>query len=450
MPYDEWTFIALIYDGSDMNLYLNDSLIFTWPISQSFMSNNSPLDIGRDVPGHTEFFKGCLDDIRIYNRALTFPELMTLYHDQTGNIHKFDFELESKNNIVSKTDKGKCGAIINFDAPLLKQDCDKADLLQVEGPRTGSFFNVGFTTVAFAASGLKGRNEVSSFEVNVIDEEKPELTCPADVILTANKGESGMIVSYQEALVVDNCTAVTTKLLKGFTSGSKFPLGITDVTYEAVDKAGNTAECSFKVNVSSIHDPTLPAAVPNTISINQDSIKVLVPSPDTSLPKFICSPDVTLPCEFNMNGAKVFYTVPVASINGIAVAVKLIAGLKSGDVFPIGITHVSYMAENAFGNIAKCSFNVNVTCQDEWNITCPSNISMNVDKGKCGAVATFSVPQVNGTMPIEVKQTNGQKSGSPFKVGVTQNSFVETDKSGKQQECSFTVTVIDNEKPNII
>ena len=448
LPDDEWSFIAMVYDGSDMNLYLNDSLIFTWPVSQNFIANNSALDIGRDVPGHAEFFKGCLDDIRIYNRALTFQELKTLYNDQTSNTHKFDFALESKENIISSTDKGKCGAVINFPPPVLKQDCDKAILLQVAGAQSGSFFDIGYTTIAYVATGIKGRKEVNSFEIQVVDGEKPELTCPVDIVLNANSGEMGMIVSYQEPQAIDNCKDASSKLLKGLASGSKFPIGITNVTYEAMDKAGNTNECSFNVTVTSTPDPIKPPIIPNPIPRNIDTSKV-VSTPDSSSPEFICTSDMTLPCEFNMNGAKVFYVKPSALYKGVAIPIKLIAGLESGDVFPIGITRVSYMAESTSGNIAKCSFNVNVTCKDEWNISCPSNIIMNTDKGKCGAMATFSIPQVNGTMPVEIKQTNGQKTGSVFNVGITKNSFSGTDKTGQSLECSFTITVIDNEKPNI-
>ncbi|MEP0862682.1 MAG: T9SS type A sorting domain-containing protein [Ignavibacterium sp.] len=44
------------------------------------MPDNKPLEIGRDVPGTTEYFYGKLDDIKIFNRALTYQEVKNLYN----------------------------------------------------------------------------------------------------------------------------------------------------------------------------------------------------------------------------------------------------------------------------------------------------------------------------------------------------------------------------------
>jgi hypothetical protein len=429
LPDDEWAFIALVYDRSDLNLYLNDSLIFTYPLSQSFVANHSPLDIGRDVPGHTEFFKGCFDDIRIYDRVLTPRDLTALYQDASGNVPRFDFKLQSKDNVEAASDKGKCGATVRFSAPELKQDCGSAMLTQVAGPSSGSIFDAGYTTVAFAASG-NGRKEVTSFEVYVADKEKPQLTCPADINLTASAGQTSMTATYTEPTPTDNCPAVSLKLIKGSPSGSKFPIGASEVTYEATDKAGNKAECTFKVNVS-------PAAAP------KPEVKDLVP------PSIFCPADIKVNCETGSKTAKVTYTKPTAMDNGKDVPVKLIAGLESGEAFPAGVTKITYSAEDAAGNAAKCSFNVTVTCEEKWTLSCTSDITQETDKGKCGATVAYPLPVVSRSSFIGVVQTQGQRTSTLFKVGTTLNTYTATDNLGAKQECSFNIKVIDNEKPEI-
>jgi len=51
--------------------------------------------------------------------------------------------------------------------------------------------------------------------------------------------------------------SVTVNRIEGPASGSTFPIGMTTVTYEAVDECGNTETCSFKVTVE---EPALPCS----------------------------------------------------------------------------------------------------------------------------------------------------------------------------------------------
>jgi hypothetical protein len=98
----EWYFIALTYDGVTAKFYVDgvaDSLSFT-NTTQQLTPNASSLYIGVDHPGSTEFFHGCLDDIRIYNRALTPEEIEYLYLMKKDMISlSADWNLISLDNI---------------------------------------------------------------------------------------------------------------------------------------------------------------------------------------------------------------------------------------------------------------------------------------------------------------------------------------------------------------
>ena len=71
----DWTFIAFTYDGTNYKGYMNDN------ITKSDSGGTTEFDlfrIGRNRNGNT-FFSGAIDELRIYNRALTDSEISSLY-----------------------------------------------------------------------------------------------------------------------------------------------------------------------------------------------------------------------------------------------------------------------------------------------------------------------------------------------------------------------------------
>ncbi len=75
-----WHNIAITYDGMVLKAYFDGGLMGTCSISDSFSPCTDSLYIGLDPPGYPEcFHDGALDDIRIYNRALSAVEVKALY-----------------------------------------------------------------------------------------------------------------------------------------------------------------------------------------------------------------------------------------------------------------------------------------------------------------------------------------------------------------------------------
>ena len=50
-----------------------------WQISKDLPPNNSSLVIGYDPMGGDEYFVGDMDDVRLFNRALSEKEMQELY-----------------------------------------------------------------------------------------------------------------------------------------------------------------------------------------------------------------------------------------------------------------------------------------------------------------------------------------------------------------------------------
>jgi Concanavalin A-like lectin/glucanases superfamily/Domain of unknown function (DUF1929)/Bacterial Ig domain len=76
LPLNTWSHLAGSYDGSTLRLYVNGVQVATQPVTGALVSSTAPLRIGgNSVWG--EYFSGLIDDVRVYNRALTPTEIQS-------------------------------------------------------------------------------------------------------------------------------------------------------------------------------------------------------------------------------------------------------------------------------------------------------------------------------------------------------------------------------------
>ncbi|MFA5911139.1 MAG: Calx-beta domain-containing protein [Vicinamibacterales bacterium] len=76
MPLNAWTHVAMTYDGANIRLYVNGVLVRTRAYAGNIITSARALTIGgNSIWG--EWFAGLIDDVRIYNRALTLAEVQT-------------------------------------------------------------------------------------------------------------------------------------------------------------------------------------------------------------------------------------------------------------------------------------------------------------------------------------------------------------------------------------
>ena len=73
-----WTPIAGVFDGTSLKVYLNGTLDRTTPAPKPPQGSTGPLFIGRSAGGGGNNFLGGIDDVRIYNRALSTEEIARL------------------------------------------------------------------------------------------------------------------------------------------------------------------------------------------------------------------------------------------------------------------------------------------------------------------------------------------------------------------------------------
>lgn len=72
-----FNFVAVVDNGTTLQVYWNGALIYTHASTISL--NAARLYIGANPSSHTENWLGLIDDVRIYNRALTAAQIAAMY-----------------------------------------------------------------------------------------------------------------------------------------------------------------------------------------------------------------------------------------------------------------------------------------------------------------------------------------------------------------------------------
>ncbi|AFH50014.1 5'-Nucleotidase domain protein [Ignavibacterium album JCM 16511] len=80
MNLNDWYMVTSVIKFDTVSTYINNEYVGFMVLTGPIIPDNKPLEIGRDVPGTTEYFYGKLDDIKIFNRALTYQEVINLYN----------------------------------------------------------------------------------------------------------------------------------------------------------------------------------------------------------------------------------------------------------------------------------------------------------------------------------------------------------------------------------
>lgn len=81
LPWNKWHFMASTYDGDSVKIYADGNLLGTQALIGPIIPDDNPLVLGLETNGVSEYLKGKLDDIRIYNRGLSYNEIDSLYHE---------------------------------------------------------------------------------------------------------------------------------------------------------------------------------------------------------------------------------------------------------------------------------------------------------------------------------------------------------------------------------
>jgi hypothetical protein len=78
---NQWAMISVIFNAtSSVTVYQNGSLLGSKTLASPTMLWPASLAIGQRYGSHTELWSGSIDDVRVYNRALSAAEIQALYN----------------------------------------------------------------------------------------------------------------------------------------------------------------------------------------------------------------------------------------------------------------------------------------------------------------------------------------------------------------------------------
>ena len=84
LPANTWIYLTLTYNGSKLTLYRNGVAVSTVNASGTLPATTQTLQLGASQFG--EYFKGLIDEVRIYKTALSDTEIQTIYQQESIGI----------------------------------------------------------------------------------------------------------------------------------------------------------------------------------------------------------------------------------------------------------------------------------------------------------------------------------------------------------------------------
>lgn len=147
---------------------------------------------------------------------------------------------------------GQCSAVAAYANATATDNCPGVGTPSCL-PASGSTFQKGVTTVNCTVTDSSNSMSTCGFTVTVTDTQPPLFPngCPAGITRSAQSScpiTTSLLVSYTGPIATDNCVPAPSVVCNP-PSGSIFPMGTTTVTCTATDSSGNTATCTFPVNV---------------------------------------------------------------------------------------------------------------------------------------------------------------------------------------------------------
>ncbi|NQV52398.1 MAG: gliding motility-associated C-terminal domain-containing protein, partial [Flavobacteriales bacterium] len=197
--------------------------------------------------------------------------------------------------------------------------------------------------IYFYAVDIYGNIDSQILNITALDTIHPVITCLDSIVQDNDIDECGAVVEFNWPTATDNCTVDSIVQIDttGLDSNSFFPVGVTQLTYVAYDQSGNTDTCSFIIEVV-----------------------------DWQTPQLLCQSD-TLTCDSTF-----IFTYPEYIDNCPGFDVVQVAGIASGEFYPVGSTINRFAVTDSYGNTDTCEYEV-------FRYDFPSLADAGPDQEKC-------------------------------------------------------------------
>lgn len=216
--------------------------------AQSFDMLIGKLDLNGNVDGQCDFVKDLDVTVSDYSTPIDFEHTL-LELDITHNYTTAALPAQTaENNVVTEV---ICQKICDppCDTVQLSQTIEfcPGDLVQIGGEE----YNQPGTVLDTIPGTGTDCDTVVTYTLQFYQNSIVQIQCPADISVEAASGANSAVVNYSLPTANTDCicSLATTELLQGLASGGDFPVGATQVCYEASDDCGGTNACCFTVTV---------------------------------------------------------------------------------------------------------------------------------------------------------------------------------------------------------
>ena len=289
----------------------------------------------------------------IFNTGVTF--VTYIVKDAAGNqatctftvtiTDNIDPTITCPSNISKNDDAGVCNALVvvpnvviadNYELESLTWTMTGATVASSPAigiNQVGTFtFNTGLTLVTYTVKDPAGNEATCNFTVTITDNIAPAISCPANIIHTADAGPCSYSVAVGLPVTSDNCGVLS---VLGTRSDAllltdPYPVGLTTIHWVVTDIHSNSSSCDQSITIT---DDELPVAICKNININLDLLTGL---------KTIAAADIN-------NGS--------SDNCGIA---SITASKTNFDCTDIGANNVILTVTDVHGNISTCNSVVTV------------------------------------------------------------------------------------------
>jgi hypothetical protein len=136
---------------------------------------------------------------------------------------------------------------LNLGTPTTDDNCGVGSVVN----NAPAVYALGTTVVTWMVTDVNGNTATTTQRVNVWDRAAPTITCPANVTVPANAGNTATNVALGSPVTADNCSVASV----GNNGPAAYPLGTNVVIWTVTDGSGSTATCAQTVTVVSASVP---------------------------------------------------------------------------------------------------------------------------------------------------------------------------------------------------
>ncbi|MFM9840098.1 MAG: HYR domain-containing protein [Cyclobacteriaceae bacterium] len=314
-------------------------------------------------------------------------------------------------NVEQQVFDQTCFGAVSWMPPIAADNCQIVSFTEQNNYKPGDIFPLGRRQIVYTAVDNNGLSRDCIFEVRRLDMAPPVFdSFPLDIIAFATTSCNAVVT--WAAPVASDCGGVFLTAPPQ-SSGDRFPIGVTAVTYAATDGSSNRAERSFNVTVVDNAKPTF----------NIDPTDIAVQAVDC--------------------GAIVSWIEPTADDN-CPIGLTVTQDHFPNEKFAIGITTVTYIAKDASGNTFPYSFKITVEDKTAPVIS-PMPSTEQLLTTACDVVVNWVEPLVTDNCKFKV--TSNFHSGDRFGLGTFKVIYTAKDSSQNTSTSFFDVVIKDNTAP---